>query len=36
MKPELQHDMNLQPFPPLPMTSSPLAPPVDHGDSAPC
>jgi hypothetical protein len=35
MKPELQHDMNLQPFPTLPMTS-PLAPPADHGDAAPC
>mgnify|MGYP003587753434 CR=1 FL=1 len=35
MKPVLQHEMDLQPFPPLPM-ASPLAPPVDHGDSAPC
>jgi hypothetical protein len=35
MKPVLQHEMNLQPLPPLPM-ASPLAPPVEHGDSAPC
>ena len=35
MKPEIQDPMTLQPFPPLPM-ASPLAPPVDHGDSAPC
>lgn len=35
MKPEIQHDMNLQPFSTLPM-ASPLAPPADHGDAAPC
>jgi len=35
MKPELQPHMNLQPFPTLPMRS-PLAPPADHGDTAPC
>lgn len=35
MKPEIQPGLHLQPFPTLPM-ASPLAPPADSGDTAPC